>query len=287
MPPSSFRLLILLPFLALSACFANQNEHATVANAPLVEQSLPAIGVQLYTVRNELSQDFEGTLTRIAEMGYTQVEFAGLYKRGPNEIKELLDQLGLTAISMHVPLPSIRDDADSVIADAKALGVEFVVLPYLPPIFGRNDPEQWNGWIDTMNVFGRKASEHGLSFAYHNHAFEFEPINGVSFYDVMFERIDREHVQLELDLYWVAKAGHDPRQYFEAYPGGFPLFHLKDMGAEQNEIVDVGDGVIDFADIFALNEVSGARYFIVEHDNSDDPMATLERSIQYLQDLRF
>ena len=280
-------LLVLLSIFAVGACVSNQAERTEEIQTQKVERSLTDIGVQLYTVRAELAQDFEGTLKRIAEMGYTQVEFAGLYKREPEDIKVLIDEFGLDAVSMHVQLSSIRNDPNGVIDDAKALGVDFVVLPFLPPLFGNNDPAKWNDWIDTMNAFGRKASEHGLSFAYHNHAFEFEPNDGVSLYDAMFERIDREHVQFELDLYWVAKAGYDPRQYFDAYPGGFPLFHVKDMGGERNEIVDVGDGVIKFAEIFELNGVSGARYFIVEHDNSDDPMATLERSIQHLQDLRF
>ncbi|MEM8634330.1 MAG: sugar phosphate isomerase/epimerase [Pseudomonadota bacterium] len=280
-------LLVLMQIFVLGACVSIQSERPVDVDVAQVERSLTDIGVQLYTVRSELAQDFEGTLERIAEMGYTQVEFAGLYKREPEDVKALLDELGLDAISMHVQLSSIRNDPDGLIEDAEALSAEFIVLPFLPALFGQNDPTKWNDWIDTMNSFGRKASKHGLSFAYHNHAFEFEPIDGVSLYDAMFERIDREHVQFELDLYWVAKAGYDPRQYFDAYPGGFPLLHVKDMGGVQNEIVDVGDGVIDFAEIFKLNEVSGARYFIVEHDNSDDPMATLERSIQHLQTLRF
>jgi len=283
--------LIVSTLVATSCASGNLSPPSDTGKAAMQSvdevRKLGAIGVQLYSVREELGADFEGTLGRIAEIGYSQVELAGLHGRTPEEVRSTLDVLGLDAVSMHVSLPELSRKTDQVIADAQTLGVEYVVLPFLPLAYGNNGPERWQNWVDTMNSFGKTASEHGIVFAFHNHDSEFIKVDDVTFYEFLLEKIDRDYVKLELDLYWLAKAGHEVDPYFAEYPGGFHLFHVKDMGADNRQIVDVGDGVIDFADIFARSDVSGVKYYLVEHDNSDDPMRTLERSYEYLRALEF
>ncbi|MEL6566930.1 MAG: sugar phosphate isomerase/epimerase [Pseudomonadota bacterium] len=249
-------------------------------------RQLDKIGVQLYTLRSAMEQDFEGTLHRVADLGYDQVEFAGFFGRDPADVRALLDELGLEPVASHVNWQALRENPQQQIDETVALGAKFIILAWMPEE-ERQTLDQWRDWVALMNEVGEMASEKGIQFAYHNHAFEFEPIDGVEPYDLILDGIDRNHVKLELDLYWLALAGRAPARYFEAYPGGFVLSHVKDMSADDQSMTAVGDGSIDFPSIFAQSDQSGMAYFIVEHDNPEDPFASVERSITHLRQLTY
>ena len=250
-------------------------------------RTLQKIGVQLYTLRAEMAVDFEGTLRKVAELGFDEVEFAGLYDRDPADVKALLDGLGLKTAASHVNWEKFRDDPDALIEETVALGAKYMIVAWLPEE-ERQTLDQWRGWIERFNEAGKRAREKGLIFAYHNHDFEFIEIDGVKPYDLILEGIDRRYVKLELDLFWIGLAGEDPRNYFGRYENGFPLVHVKDLRSSDKKMVDVGDGDIDFATIFAVAaNKTGLQHYIVEHDNSDNPFRSIEKSLAYMRELQY
>lgn len=247
-------------------------------------RTLSAIGVQLYTVRSLMEDDFEGTLRQVADIGYREVEFAGYYGRSPDEVRGLLDELGLSAPAMHVPLNMLRGDLDSILQTAQAIGHEYVVCPWLPEAqrtmgFYRELPS-------ILNAIGQQCRDAGLQFGYHNHDFEFASMDGTVPYNLLLQETDPQLVGMELDLYWIRAAGYDPLTYFADYAGRFPLCHVKDRTAD-GEITAVGQGEIDFAAIFAQSEQAGLQHYFVEHDNPADPLASIQTSYAYLSQLEF
>jgi sugar phosphate isomerase/epimerase len=247
---------------------------------------LAAIGIQLYTLRGPMQQDFEGTLRSLASMGYKEVEFAGLFGHDPAQVRQLLSELNLVAVGSHVDWNRIRDDADGAIEETLALGSPYLVFPYLPET-ERQTLAQWQGWVALLNQVGQRCRERGLTLAYHNHDFEFASVEGVVPYDLLLEQLDHDLVKMELDLFWLAMGGREPAALFEAHPGIFPLGHVKDLRRSDQAMVDVGQGDLDFASGFARSEQSGMAHFIVEHDNPADPMQTARNSLAYLQELSF
>jgi sugar phosphate isomerase/epimerase len=164
-------------------------------------------------------------------------------------------------------------------------GHSYVLLAWLPPE-DRSSLAQYRDLAALCNEVGKTCTSAGLQFAYHNHDFEFRTIDGQVPFDVLLNETDPDHVEFEIDLYWITKGGRDPLDYFQAHPGRFTLCHVKDM-AEGGAMADVGSGQIDFAAIFARSEQAGLRYFFVEHDEPPDPLASIDSSFNYLKTLRF
>jgi sugar phosphate isomerase/epimerase len=272
-----------------TGCASESDSSASSASAADTSaagtRSLPALGVQLYTVRSLMEDDFEGTLQSVADIGFDHVEFAGYYERSPEEVRALLDDLGLAAPSTHVPLEPLRNDLDGVIQTAQAVGHEYVICPWLPEE-ERASIANYRALAQFFNEVGGQMRDAGLQFGYHNHAFEFEAIDGTRPYDVLLDETDPEHVTMELDLYWIREAGFDPLAYFADHPGRFALAHVKDR-ADDGTMLPVGQGAIDFAAIFAQSEQAGLQHYVVEHDNPDDPLASIRTSHDYLRQLRF
>jgi sugar phosphate isomerase/epimerase len=268
--------------LGLSACTSDTSDEVTagVDTSATASMSLPAIGLQLYTLRSVLETDVRGTLEQVADIGYDEVEFAGYYDRTPDDIRALLDDLGLAAPATHVPLSRIRKQPDEVIRTAKAIGHEYVVCPYLQEE-ERTPLENYRRLADDFTAFGTRCTEAGLQFAYHNHDFEFTEMDGTLPYNVLLEETDPEHVQMELDLYWVIEAGHDPLAFIERNPERYPLCHVKDRGPDGG-MTSVGAGTIDFAAIFRKAQF---EHYFVEHDNPDAPMQSIRQSYRALQGL--
>jgi sugar phosphate isomerase/epimerase len=250
-------------------------------------QRLERIGVQLYTVRRDLARDFEGTLTRVAEIGYREVEFAGYHGKTPAEVRALLARLRLAAPASHVSLAEFRRESGSVIAAATEVGHRYLVVPWID-VAERRSVDDYRRIAEEMNRIGERVRAAGMQLGYHNHDFELVPIEGSVPLDVLIERTDPSLVVLELDLYWATKAGADPLTYFSRYPGRVQLVHVKDSaGAPEHRMVDVGQGSIDFARIFARREQAGIRHAFVEHDDPADPLATLRTSYEHLAQLRW
>jgi sugar phosphate isomerase/epimerase len=235
------------------------------------------IGVQLYTVRTLMEKDMAGTLKSIAAIGYPEVEFAGYYKKSAQDVRAMLDANGLRAPSAHIPLDAMRADMKKVIADSKVIGHEIVICPYLE---APKTAAAWSALAKEFNGFGTTLKGEGLQFAYHNHDFEFKPVEGKMPYDVLLAETDPQLVKMEMDLFWATKAGQDPVAYFGRYPGRFPAVHVKDMrdlrGAQT--MTEVGSGEIDFRRIFAQADQGGIQHYIVEHDQPADALASVRTS---------
>ena len=262
-------------------------EHSSLAPAAEATggRSLDSIGVQLYTVRNLKEKDFEGTLEAVAEIGFHQVEFFDYFGREPRQVRDLLDRLGLETPAAHYSWPALKDNPDAVIETALAVGHRYVLLAWLPPE-DRSSIAQYQELAALCNEVGKACTSAGLQFAYHNHDFEFRPIDGQVPFDLLLSETDPDHVEFEIDLYWIIKGGCDPLDYFQTHPGRFTLCHVKDM-AEGGGMADVGAGRIDFAAIFAKSRRAGLKYFFVEHDEPSDPLASIATSFNYLNGLRF
>jgi len=247
-------------------------------------KSLQKIGLQLYTIRDLMKKDFAGTLEKVAQAGYQEVEFAGYFDNKPEDVRKLLARLSLKAPSTHVPIEMLREKLDTVIQTAKAVGHQYIVCPWLAP--ADRTLEKYKAHAALFNKVGEACQKAGIQFAYHNHDFEFETVDGKIPYDVLLAETDPKLVQMELDLFWIKKGGQDTLAYFAKHPGRFPLCHVKDMTDDQ-KMVDVGQGKIDFAAIFAQAKQAGLKHYFVEHDNPDDPLQSITASCRYLKSLKF
>jgi sugar phosphate isomerase/epimerase len=242
------------------------------------------VGVQLYTVRDEMQRGVASTLERVAAIGYDEVEFAGYFNHSPEEIRDLLAAVGLKAPATHIP-PSFEPDAwNRILDEAARAGHDWVVVPSLPGEM-RSSLDAWRRTAEAMTRAAEQARAAGLRFAYHNHALEFEEMEGRVPLDVLCEAADPDLVKIELDLYWAIDGGGDPVAFFQRWPGRVSLVHVKGRG-EAGDMVDVGAGVIDWAAIFAHADEAGIEHYFVEHDRPEDSMRSIEASYRYLSALK-
>ncbi len=237
-------------------------------------------GLQLYTLRDLMAQSVADTLKLVAGVGYTQLEFAGYYDQSPKQLKKIMDSEGLNSPSCHVPLDVMQKDLDKVIEQALVMGHTYLVLPYLMDT-DRKTIDQYKALAAFLNKAGEKIRSAGMQLTYHNHDFEFIKLSGEVPYDVLLNETDAKLVQMELDLYWVVKAGLNPLDLFARQPGRFPLWHVKDMD-KAGGFADVGKGVIDFKPIFAKANVAGLRHAFVERDQTDNRVETIRQGFSAL-----
>jgi sugar phosphate isomerase/epimerase len=284
-----------LAVLAMGAGIADPRRHggpppSKGSHTPDSPDSVPDarrlghIGIQLYTVRQLMSQDLDATLAGLAHIGYTEVELAGLHGLTAVEMRRRLDRYGLAAVSSHLALRDMRRDWPRALDDAKTLGQRYIVCSSIDE--SERSAAGYRRIPAELNDLAGVARQHGLQFAYHNHMYEFTPVDGVEFYDLLLTECDPRLVQMEVDLMWMTKAGGDPLQYFQRFPGRFPLVHVKDMSRD-GRIVDVGQGIIDFRSIFAQSERGGIKHYFVEHDEPPQPLADAKVCYDYLRRLTF
>ncbi|HEY3476483.1 MAG TPA: sugar phosphate isomerase/epimerase [Anaerolineales bacterium] len=264
--------------------------------------TIDRLGVQLYTLRSEMEKNLEETLSRVAAIGYQEVEFAGYFERSPSEIRHLLDQHGLSAPSVHVDYKSIEANLDRVVEAAQIIRHRYIVNSMIDPNLISN-PDGWKQAAELFNRAGEFTRKAGIQFAYHNHFFEFLPLNGKLPYDILLESCDPEFLKMEMDFCWMAAVKQDPFPYFRRYPGRFPLVHLKQLkniparGPEDRadfgfferampELSDVGEGVIDWKSVLSQSMQAGVQHFFVEHDAPQSPFGSIQASYAYLQELR-
>ena len=242
---------------------------------------LTSIGVQLYTVRDLLQRDFEGTLAKIAAIGYRTVEFGGIEGPSPRETLAMLKRHGLTAPSGHAQLDDLERALPKVLQDASAREQKYVVCPFIDES-RRRTLDDWKRLAATFNAIGAQARRAGLAFACHNHDFEFATVDGQLPYELLLTGTDPALVNMELDLYWMTRAGGDPVAWLRRHPGRFPLLHLKDMTRE-GAITDVGQGTIDFKRILGAAGRAGVVHGFVEHDEPADAMRSIGTSLAYMR----
>jgi sugar phosphate isomerase/epimerase len=251
------------------------------------KRKIKKVGLQLYSVRDMMKADMPGTLARVARIGYKEVEFAGYFGRTPAQVRALLRQNGLTSPSTHLGYDLLSKDWQKQVADAKAVGHQWVTIAYMPED-QRKSLDDWKRHAAEFNKAAAQAKAAGLRFAYHNHDFEIRPQDGQRPLDILLDNTDPSLVDFEMDLYWVVFGGGNPIDFFNRHPHRFPLVHVKDSGGPpDNKMVDVGSGTIDFRSIFAQSAKAGIKHYFVEHDQPADPIATIRNSYRYLHNVTF
>jgi sugar phosphate isomerase/epimerase len=243
------------------------------------------VALQMYTLREEAAQDFPGTLRAVAEVGYKAVELAGYGGMTATQLRPLLDNVGLSAVSNHVGLPVLRQDLDRVIEDSLSLGCQYLICPWLPEE-ERGDKEQYRRLAAELNAAGARCRARGLGFAYHNHDFEFKVLDGRYALDILREETDAQAVKFELDVYWAAYAGLDPAAFLRQIGPRCGLVHLKDMTKDAaRTFAEVGEGQIAFPPIFAAAQEAGVDYYVVEQDRCRrPPLESVALSLKNLRD---
>lgn len=239
-------------------------------------------GLQLYTVRTEMEKSVEATLAKVAQLGYKEVEFAGYFNRTPAQIADLLKTNGLVAPSAHIMPDALGASWDKTLDTAAAVGHQWLVVAYLPEA-DRGPADAYKKLAGRFNTAAAAAKARGISFAYHNHDFEFMPLGATNGHTVLMQECDPALVQFELDLYWITKAGKDAAAYVAQYPGRFPLVHVKDMTAS-GAMADVGMGTIDFQKIFTAAK-GGIKHFYVERDDANPAFDSIGHSIEAMRRL--
>ncbi len=286
-------------FLQISAAgsvgMALLGSFSACTTAPADRKSY-GVGIQLYTIRDAMSADTPGSLKKVSDLGYKNLELAGysngkFYGYTPAEFKKMVNDLGMDIISSHtqVEAAGITLENAKLMADAHAeLGVKYCIQPWV------NDEdrqvETYKKMIAEWNKVGAIMKERGIQFGYHNHNFEFDTLDGlVPYYDLFMPELDADLVTMELDLFWASKAGQDPVEMFNKYPGRFQLLHMKDMRTNEEpfynvykeDVCSVGEGVIDFKRILTSKETAGTKYLFVGDDNQGNgkPFEGIETSI--------
>ncbi|NJM08405.1 sugar phosphate isomerase/epimerase [Candidatus Gracilibacteria bacterium] len=236
-------------------------------------------GIQLYTLRDRTATDMLGTLKAVSEMGYQVVEFAGYGNVLPQELRAALDAYGLSAPSAHVGLQLFEQDAAAAFADLQILGSRYAIIPYVGEN-QRSSVAAVQAFAAQLNALGEQARAAGLQLGYHNHNFEFAALDNTSMYEILLNETDPDLVALELDVFWVARAGVDPLPLIERLSGRLPLLHLKEMAADMVSDAPFGDGVLPWETLIPAAERAGVHYFIAEQDNPRDSLADTARSIE-------
>ena len=269
------------------------------------------VAVQLYSVRDDMEQDFYGTIKAMKEIGYDGVEFAGLFGEEPAKIKAFCEEIGITPISAHVPYYDMLEDPEKVLADYAEIGVRYVAVPYLTEEC-RPGTDGFAATVEGIRKIGEAAKKLGIQLLYHNHDFEFVKIGEEYALDVLYSSISEDLLKTEIDTCWVNVAGVVPSEYILKYSGRAPVVHLKDfkksegsqgkmyklIGIDDNEeaeeeeeafsFMPVGYGMQDMPAILAACEDAGALWVVVEQDNpakGATPMESVKLSREYLKTL--
>ncbi len=269
------------------------------------------IAVQVYSVRDDAKQDMRGVLTELKAMGYDGVEFAGLYGHTPEEVRDMCREIGLVPISAHVEYEEMMQDSVGTMKAYKTIGCTYIVVPYLAEGKRGGDPV-WPEIKENIKMLGAVAKSEGLTLLYHNHDFEFIKYNGKYMLEDLYESVDADLLQTQLDTCWVKVGGEDPAEYLKKYAGRAPVVHLKDftgsrkaatyelIGLEGNQrkavetekfsLRPVGYGCQDFPAIIEAAKVAGTEWLIVEQDRPDEGRTRMEcvkLSREYLKSIGY
>ena len=243
------------------------------------------ISLQLYTVREETASDMPATLRRISEIGYPAVEFAGYGDLSPQDLKTIIDDLGIRASGAHVPFDSWETDPESVITDMHTLDCTHAILPMAPPEYCR-DEAVVAGLAESLNRWGELCRQESVTFSYHNHDFEFAPLGETTMWDVLIKETDPSLVHFELDLYWVRYGGADPEPLLSDLGDRIPLVHLKDMASDDTRSdLPVGEGIMPWTSLLEAADAARVQWYVAEQDNPRDALDDVRTSLQSMRNL--
>lgn len=267
-----------------AACLGSKHLNADGHHFP--------VGLQLYSVREQLPKDFDGTLHQLGGVGIQVVEAAGYFNKTAPEFRHSLEQAGLRCVSTHHPLAQLKPQLDQWIDYAHGLGLEYIICSWAgvhrdPSRKGAMNLDDWRYAADEFNTIGEKIKAAGLTFGYHNHTVEFGTENGVIFYDELLKRTNPKFVVMEMDCGWVYAGGHNPVEYLSKTPERFPLIHVKDLVKQPDgkfKNVALGQGPIDYKPI--LQAATALKYYFIEQEEFDgDPMTELRVDVNYMRKL--
>ena len=275
-------------FLQTAALATAGSSILSLPELTYAKQKIKVPGIQLYTVRNEMAKDFDGTLKAVAAVGYKEFEFFDGSFKDAKQTRTLLDGLGVTSPSAHVGLAKLDKDINKAIDTAKIMGHKLIICPFLQPN-ERKTLDDYKRLVAILNNAGDACKKAGLQLGYHNHDFEFKAVEGKLPMDVILAEADKNLVKIELDLGWITYANADPLQYFAKYPGRFVALHVKDMDPKTKEItVELGRGNVDFKRILAKSKQAGVQHYFVEQDRSTmSPLESIKISMDYMKKLEF
>jgi sugar phosphate isomerase/epimerase len=242
------------------------------------------IALQLYTIRRLAAIDLQGTLRAVAAAGYRAVELAGLPEMAPGELTRLLEEAGLRVVAAHEAIERLRDDADGVAARLAAVGCSRVIVPWMSEE-DRQTADDVRRFAAELGTYARAFADRGIHLGYHNHAFEFEALEGTTVWDILLGELAPE-VEIELDVYWAAVGGRDPVAEIHATTGRVRLLHMKDRatGPEPHD-APAGEGILPFPAIIGAGRAAGVEWYIVEQDEPREPLDDIARSLRYLESL--
>jgi sugar phosphate isomerase/epimerase len=264
------------------------------------------IGLQLYSVRDLLPKDYDGTLRQLGALGYREVEAAGFFGHRPSEVKQAMDRAGLHCVSAHYPLKDLLPKVDEVLQFGKDLELNYIVCasPWLKDPSRVKDPgsraardamtlDDWRWNAEQFNRIGERVHAAGIRFAYHNHTAEFRAEKGVVFYDELMKTTDPEKVTFEMDCGWVVVGGKNPVDYLARYPTRFSMLHVKEFklggwtaGSEPPPSTEMGRGSIDYRPIFEAAKKARIEHAFVEQEEFDmPPMEALKIDADYMRAL--
>jgi len=240
------------------------------------------LGIQLWTVKDEAAKDLEGTLRKVYAAGFREIEFAGFYGKTAAEIGKLLKDIGFSLVSMHAGAADIAAKGESILADAKTLGLRYIVCSS-PAVSPAKDKLPWeermkavdlNDWkwnADLFNKFGQQVSAAGMTFGYHNHSAEFKKFDGKTAFEHLYDMTDPKHVKIELDVGWVVVAQQDPIAILNKYKDRVIALHVKDVAKRESQekepaSVALGEGVIDWKKVIGTAKTNGTQAFFYEQE---------------------
>jgi sugar phosphate isomerase/epimerase len=238
------------------------------------------IGIQLYTVRDECVKDFKGTLTELAKMGYSAVEFAWNYGgMEPDELSAFLNSLNLACCGLHAPIEDLLDAGSKSYAYARDLKSPFVTTSLADQV-----EKDWNAAVENVKKAATVAAKEGFEFTYHNHWQEFKRIASRYALDILYDKTDAATVGAELDTFWIRKGGEEPVPYIRSYGRRVRQIHLKDMAVSGDDYTEIGTGVMDLPAIFAAAEDAHAEWVIYEQDECNHhPIESARISIENMR----
>ncbi|WLR61067.1 sugar phosphate isomerase/epimerase family protein [Guptibacillus hwajinpoensis] len=242
------------------------------------------VGLQLYTLRNECEKDFFETLISVEAIGYEGVELAGLHGHEPSEVKNKLDELGLSVIGHHITIERIENDLETVIEEQKVLGNSRIICPWLPP--ERRSHEDFLKVAKIMKNAAEVCTEHQMELGYHHHDFELgRSIEGSELFGILEAH---SSIQAEFDIYWLNQVGHDPVEWMQKFSGRTPIIHLKDRSDDEREATAIlGTGNIAIQEVVEQGQVCGVKWWVVEQDDCDvDPIESVTQSYKYLREIQ-
>lgn len=278
-------------FIVSLFLLASCGTKTTTATTETIAPPKKDIALQLYSLRGEISKDYEGTVKKVGEIGYTAIEAANygdgkFYGKSPEEFKADLEKAGLYALSSHASRSLSANELkkkdysesmkwwDQCIAAHKAAGMKYIVAPSMPVPKTIADLQTY---CEYYNEIGKRCNENGMKFGYHNHSFEITEIEGKIMYEYMIENTNPDHVFFQMDVYWIVMAQRSPVDYFNKYPGRFELLHIKDNK-------ELGQsGMVGFDAIFRNTDIAGTKHLIVEVEKYNfAPEESVKLSLDYL-----